>query len=361
VGFPATDPADQVPLRGAAFGLAAAALFGLSAPLAKLLLPGTGQLAMAGLLYLGGGLGLLIAGRLLRRPAGGPGGRREAALRAGDAGLLLLIIVAGGIVGPALMLIGLGRVSGVVGSLLLNLEAPFTMLLAVAAFREHLAGRALAGSALIVAGAALLGYRPGTLHADPVGVAAIAGACLCWALDNNLTQRLSVRDPVAIVRVKALGAGAASLALAALAGQAFPAPGVAASALIVGFFGYGVSIVLDVYALRLLGAAREAAFFATAPFVGAVAAVPLLGDPVRAADVFAGAVMAAGAATMLRERHSHVHAHEALEHDHLHVHDAHHRHEHEGPVVEPHAHWHRHAPLTHDHPHVPDLHHRHRH
>jgi drug/metabolite transporter (DMT)-like permease len=357
----ASDRADRTPLRGAAFGLAAAALFGLSAPLAKLLLPGAGPLAMAGLLYLGGGLGLVIAGGVRWWRSGGRVERREAALRASDAGLLLGIVVAGGMIGPVLMLVGLARVSGVVGSLLLNLEAPFTMVLAVLLFREHLAGRALAGSSLVVAGAVLLAYRPGALHADPLGVAALAGACLSWAVDNNLTQRLSVRDPVAIVRIKALGAGAGSLLLAVLVGQPFPTPGVAAWALAVGFFGYGVSIVLDVYALRLLGAAREAALFATAPFVGALAAVPLLGESMRLADVAAGAVMAAGVAVMLRERHSHVHTHEAIEHDHLHVHDAHHQHGHDGPVTEPHSHWHRHASVTHDHPHVPDLHHRHPH
>lgn len=352
---------DRSLLRGALFGLGAATLFGLSAPLAKLLLPGAGPLAMAGLLYIGGGIGLLGVSGVLRWWSRGRGRPGEAALRASDTGLLAAIVVAGGIAGPVLMLVGLGRVSGVVGSLLLNLEAPFTMLLAVVVFREHLAGHALAGGGLVVAGAALLAYRPGALHADPIGVAAIAAACLCWALDNNLTQRLSVRDPVAIVRVKALAAGAGSLVLAVLAGQPFPAPDVAVSALAVGVLGYGVSIVLDVYALRLIGAAREAAFFATAPFVGAVAAVPLLGDRIRSADVLAGVVMALGVATMLRERHGHVHSHEPLEHDHLHAHDEHHRHDHDGPVVEPHAHWHRHAPLTHDHAHVPDVHHRHGH
>ncbi len=346
------------PLWGALLGLLAAALFGLSAPLAKLLLSAAGPLVVSGLLYLGGGVGLAAAGAILRLTRGpGP----EAAIRRGDLWLLAGIIVAGGIVGPVLMLYGLTRVSGVVGSLLLNLEAPFTMLLAVALFGEYLGRRPLVASLLIVLGAALLGFRPGELHADWLGIAAITGACLSWGVDNNLTQRLSLRDPIAVVRVKALGAGSATLLLAMAAGQTFPAWSTLVLTLVVGLFSYGLSIVLDMYALRYLGAAREAAFFATAPFVGALAAVPLLGDPLRGGDLVAMAIMAAGVAFLLFERHAHRHAHEAMEHDHLHVHDEHHRHAHQGPAEEPHAHPHQHVPLVHDHPHVPDLHHRHSH
>ena len=192
-------------------------------------------------------------------------------------------------------------------------------------------------------------------------MACLAGACLSWALDNNLTQRLSLKDPVAVVRLKALGAGGCMLVLALLRNPQLPAAAVLAGALALGAASYGLSILLDMYALRLLGAAREAALFATAPFVGALAALPLLGERLRAVDVAAGALMAVGVVLLLRERHGHLHTHAPLEHEHLHVHDAHHAHAHEGPVTEPHSHPHRHVALTHDHPHVSDLHHRHRH
>ncbi len=349
-------------VKGAVLGLSAAALFGLSAPVAKLLLPSSTPLVLASLLYLGGGLGLagLEALRRLGR-AGGSG--REARLGRMDVPLLLGIILCGGVLGPVLMLVGLQRLSGVAASLMLNLEGPFTILLALLVFGEHLGRAGAFAAGFIMAGAVVLGFQEGELRGDLLGVLALAGACLAWAVDNNLTQRLSLKDPLALVRTKALGSGLCTLALAWLLGQPLPSAKVLGAALVLGFASYGLSIVLDAYALRLLGAAREAAYFATAPFIGALAAVPLLGERLRPLDLVAGALMAVGVVLLLRERHGHVHTHAALEHEHLHVHDAHHQHEHPGMagVTEPHSHPHRHAPITHDHPHVSDLHHRHRH
>lgn len=343
--------------RGAACGLLAAALFGVSAPIAKRLLGETTPQILAGLLYLGAGIGLWLY-RLVRPTT------EEAQLRRADVPRLLGLIVAGGVMGPVLMLFGLERVSAVTGSLLLNLEAPFTIAVAVIVFREHLGWHAAGAIAVILAGAAILKFEPGAVGADTVGVLLLAAACLAWAIDNNLTQTLSLRDPFAVVRAKALGAGAFNLGIGlALAGGKLPGAGALAAALALGCVSYGASVVLDAYALRLVGAAREAAYFSTAPFLGALAAVLVFGDPLRWFDVAAIGVMASGVALLLRERHGHAHAHDALEHDHAHVHDAHHVHAHApgDPSGEPHAHPHRHAPLVHDHPHVPDLHHRHRH
>jgi drug/metabolite transporter (DMT)-like permease len=343
-------------VTGSLCGLGAAALFGLSTPLAKLLLPDASPLLLAALFYLGAGAALTVFSLAARH-----GARREAPLRKSDLPALIGIVVTGGGLGPVLMLDGLTRVSAVTGALLLNLEAPLTMLLAVAFFGEHLGARASVAGALIVGGAALLGYRPGDVHADWLGALEIAAACACWGLDNNLTQRLSLRDPVAVVRWKTLGAGSCTLVLALALGQRVDTATLLLPALVVGAASYGLSILLDTYALRLLGAAREAALFATAPFVGALAAVPLLGERLGFVDAAAMAVMASGVTLLLREHHTHLHTHDELEHEHLHVHDEHHQHAHEGPMTEPHAHWHRHTPLTHDHPHVPDTHHRHRH
>lgn len=350
--------ADRIHLRGGAYGLAAAALFGASAPLSKLLLPGAGPLMLSALLYLGAALGLALYSL---SPAGRARPRREARLRRADAAVMAGVILLGGVAGPALMLFGLARVSSLTGSLLLNLEAPLTILIAVAVFREHLGRRAAAAALLIVIGAAALGAGAGELRASWIGAAAIAAACLCWGIDNNLSQRLSLRDPIAVVRVKALGAGACSLGIAVATGQPAPSPWTAARALLLGSLSYGLSLILDMRALRILGAAREAAYFATAPFLGAVLSIPLLGDRPRPIDAGAAALMIAGVALLRGERHTHEHTHDELEHDHLHTHDEHHRHEHDGPIVEPHTHPHRHEALTHDHPHVSDLHHRHEH
>lgn len=357
-------------------GLAAAALFGLSAPLAKTLLGEIPPVLLAGLLYLGAALGLWTHRAL--RPVS-----REAGLRRADAPALAGVVLAGGVLGPVLMLLGLERVSAVTGSLLLNLEAVFTLLLATALFREHL-GRYAAGAAvLILGGAAVLRGDPaawfagslggasgggsGAFAGESAGVLLLAGACFAWGLDNNLTQRLSVRDPFAIVRVKTLGAGLTNTVLGlTLAGGALPSAGPLAGALLLGSLSYGLSVVLDAYALRLVGAAREAAYFATAPFIGALAAVPLHGERLEATDLAAMAAMALGVMLLLRERHGHEHEHEPLTHEHAHRHDAHHQHAHGpddpvGPDDEPHSHVHHHPRLIHDHPHLPDAHHRHRH
>jgi drug/metabolite transporter (DMT)-like permease len=247
--------------------------------------------------------------------------------------------------------------------LLLNLEAPFTMAIAVAFFREHLSRSAAMAAGLIVVGATLLQVRPGDVSGDAVGVLCVALASACWAIDNNLTQRLSLRDPIAIVRAKTLAAGAFNIVLALSLGHKLPSPKMTSLALALGVVSYGVSVVLDAYALRFIGAAREAAYFATAPFFGAFASVIVLGERLTTADVSALGAMGLGVLLMLRERHGHVHAHEALEHEHMHEHDEHHRHGHPPgtPTTTPHSHAHRHEPLVHEHPHVSDLHHRHRH
>lgn len=343
-------------LRGALCGLSAAALFGVSAPLAKTLLGVVPPLLLAGLLYLGAAAGLWLT-RLLRP------GTREARLVRGDWLKLSGVTLAGGVLGPVLMLYGLSRVSALAGSLLLNLELAFTVLLAVFAFGEQLGRAGAAAVLLILCGAAALKLAPGELAADGLGSALLASACLCWAFDNNLTQQLSLRDPFAVVRVKTLVAGSVNSLLAQLLlGQQLPPLAYVAGALLLGSVSYGLSVVLDAYALRFIGAAREAAYFATAPAAGALTAL-LLGDALEPFGLVAMLLMALGIVLLLRERHGHLHSHEPLEHTHLHSHDEHHRHAHgsDDPPGEPHSHHHHHSPLVHDHPHVPDAHHRHPH
>lgn len=324
--------------------------------MAKVLLGAISPVLLAGLLYLGAAMGLWLHRAL--RPV-----TNEARLTREDLPQLVGVVLAGGVLGPVLMLLGLDRVTALAGSLLLNLEAPFTVLLAVIIFGEHLSKHALGATILVVGGALVLELEPGRLGTDTAGVLLLAGATLCWAVDNNLTQRLSLRDPFAIVRVKTLIAGVANTALGLLVGGHLLAPVYVAGALVLGSLSYGVSVVLDAYALRLVGAAREAAYFATAPFVGALVSVMLLGDSLRWYEIVAIGSMAAGVVLLLREKHDHVHEHEQVEHEHLHEHDLHHQHEHTSgdPAGEPHTHRHRHAPLVHGHPHLPDAHHRHQH
>ena len=344
-------------LVGALCGLGAAASFGVSAPLAKLLLGSLSATLLAGLLYLGAALALWTV-RALRGPT------REAPLQSADALPLLCVVLSGGVAGPVLMLLGLSRLSAFTGSLLLNLEVPLTMLLAVVVFREHLGRRAALAATCILVGAALLKLEPGAVVADTWGIACIAAACLCWALDNNLTQRLTLRDPFAVVRVKATGAAIVNVTLGLVwLDSALPPAWVLLAALLLGSVSYGASVVLDAYALRMIGATREAAYFATAPFLGALLSVVLFEQPVHPVDVVAMLSMVVGVVLMLREQHDHRHVHRPLRHEHLHTHDEHHQHVHgpDDPVGEPHAHTHRHELLKHAHAHAPDLHHRHEH
>lgn len=343
---------------GISLALLSAVLFGASTPFAKLLLGSTDPWMMAGLLYLGAGIGLSaihLWRASLRLPA------VEAPLRRSDLPWLGLVILAGGIGGPLLLMFGLSQTDAASASLLLNLEGLATMAIAWIAFRENVDRRLLVGAFAILAGAALLSWQG---HAAlNWGALLIAGACLCWGIDNNLTRKLSSADPVQIAMLKGLVAGSVNFSLALAIGVKPPPAGTILVAGIVGFLGYGVSLALYVLGLRHLGAARTGAYFSLAPFVGAGLAVVMLGEPLSMNLLVAGGLMAFGLWLHLSERHDHEHTHEAMEHEHRHWHDEHHQHEHgpDAPPGEPHTHWHRHTPLVHRHPHYPDLHHRHDH
>ena len=344
--------------RYALLALAAAALFGANTPFAKLLLAETSPVVLAGLLYLGSGIGLA----LLRLAQGRSGHPREAPLTARDWGWLSGAILAGGIAAPVLLLWGLAKSGAAETSLLLNFEGVMTALAAALLFREAIGARVWIAALVMLAGGIVLGYDPASPLAFSPYSLAIAGACLCWALDNNLTRKVSGADPLVTAMTKGLVAGSVNLALGLLLEGTFPGLRAAAGALVLGFAAYGVSLVLFIYAMRHLGAARTAAHFSTAPFIGAVIAVPLLGEPVTAGLITAALLMALATWLVLTERHAHEHAHERMTHSHRHIHDEHHQHAHrgdEGP--EPHAHEHVHEPMRHAHPHLPDLHHRHKH
>jgi drug/metabolite transporter (DMT)-like permease len=344
--------------RAAFFALGSAALFGISTPLAKLLLgQGANPWLLAGLLYLGSGIGLtaLRLGRQRRNA-------EEAPLRRGDWPWLGVVIASGGVAGPLLLMLGLRLSSASSASLLLNLEALATMAIAWVVFRENAGPRILLGAVSILAGAILLSWERGAFGVS-WGAVFIAGACLCWGIDNNLTRKLSASDPMQIASIKGLAAGVVNTGLAFLLGAHVPSLPTAGAAALIGFAGYGVSLVLFVLALRHLGSARTGAYFATAPFIGALASTLLFHDALTVQFTLAAAFMAFGVWLHLTESHAHEHPHEALAHEHRHVHDQHHDHTHgpDDPPGEPHTHWHGHAVLTHSHPHYPDLHHRHDH
>ena len=343
---------------GVALALLSAILFGASTPLAKTLLGTVDPWILAGLLYLGAGAGLAavhISRTVLRLPS------VEAPLRAADAPWLAAVIVAGGILGPVCLMSGLARTDAASASLLLNLESLATMCIAWIAFRENVDRRLLLGAFAILAGAVLVSWQGGV--SLDWGAALIAAACVCWGIDNNLTRKIAAADPVRVAMLKGLAAGTVTLSLALARGAALPGTATIAAAGVVGFFGYGVSLVLFVLALRHLGTARTGAYFSLAPFIGALLALVLLDETLTFRLVAAGGLMGLGLWLHLTERHEHDHTHETLRHEHRHTHDAHHQHTHgpDDPADVSHSHWHQHAPLTHRHPHYPDPHHRHQH
>ncbi len=343
---------------GILLALLSAVLFGASTPLAKIMLGNVDPWMMAGLLYLGAGIGLAavhLSRNALHLPA------IEAPLRRSDAPWLAAIVVTGGVLGPVFLMFGLAHSETASASLLLNLEGLATMAIAWLVFHENVDRRLLLGAFAILAGAALLSWQGNA--ALNWGAVLIAAACLSWGIDNNLTRKLSSADPVQIAMLKGLIAGTVNLTLALTQGAALPGTGRIIAAGVVGFFGYGVSLALFVLGLRYLGTARTGAYFSLAPFIGASLSLTLLNEPLTIRLFAAGVLMAAGLWMHLTERHEHKHAHEAMEHEHRHTHDGHHQHEHahDDPSGEPHSHPHRHQPLVHRHPHYPDLHHRHGH
>ena len=343
---------------GPVAALLSAALFGATTPIAKALLRETSPLLVAGLLYLGSGLGLTLLRLIQDR------GWRPTGLSRTDWPWLAVATLVGGVIAPALLMLGLSRSDAATASLLLNLETVFTAVLAWIVFHEATSRRVVVGFIAILSGGLLLAWPSQSVAWGRVlGLLCVAGACLCWGIDNNVTRKISGADSRVIAGMKGLVAGSTNTALALSTGASFPAARYLTDILVLGFLGYGVSLVLFIVALRHLGTARTGAYFATAPFIGTALAVAVYGEPVSSVLYLAAALMAVGVWLHVSEHHEHEHVHESLTHTHSHRHDEHHQHEHTDlwDGTEPHSHEHHHEPLRHRHAHYPDLHHGHRH
>lgn len=333
--------------------LASAVLFGASTPLSKHLLADIGPITLAGLLYLGAAAAVL--------PASLRGGSRERRRQPRHKLYLGAAILFGGVLGPVLLLWGLSAARSGSVSLWLNLEAVATAALAYAFFREHLGWRThLAVGVTVIAGVLLA--APGAGASIPAALL-VAGACLCWGLDNNATALIDGYTPAQSTLIKGVVAGALNLGVGLALEPSALAPGPVLAALAVGGLCYGVSIVLYIAGAQQLGATRAQLLFASGPYVGLVLSWALLGEPATAEQGIAAALMAAGIALLLTGTHDHEHHHAAVVHSHSHRHDdGHHTHVHPGlPAWLRHTHEHHHEPMVHAHPHVPDLHHRHDH
>ena len=340
--------------RGVGLAAAAALAFGATVPLLKRASAGAGVFASGALLYLGAAAaaGLVVAFR--RRPTTSGAARRNVYVR------LFGVALLGAVCAPALLIVGVKRTDAVTTSLLLTLEAPFTMLLARLVFHEHLGRRALVAAALVLAGALLVATAAGAAGPARAGAVFVAGAMLAWALDNTLSRTLADRDPLSVVAWKGLLGGVLSAGVSVVMGDALPGARAALAIAGIGAVGFGLSLVLYLRAQALIGAARTASVFAAAPFVGSVVALAL-GEPWPGTAFAAAAVlMIAGVWLHASERHGHRHHHHPIRHEHLHTHDdGHHTHSHDPMPPGPHSHVHEHEEITHEHEHGEDLHHRH--
>ena len=344
------------------FALLAAVLFGISAPLAKLLLGEIQPVMLAAFLYLGSGLGLSLAGGVLRKFRGPGAG--EARLARGDLVWMAGATLAGGVIGPVILMLGLRGTPAATASLLLNFESVATTVIAAFFFKEMVSGRAWFAIILITGAGILLSISPDAAWGFSLGAAGILAASLMWGLDNNLTRNISAKDPVAIVTIKGLAAGSFSLLLALSVGESLPDWEAVLKACLLGSVSYGLSIILYVRALRGLGAARTSGLYSTAPLSGLVLSILLFRESPNWLLFLALPLMSAGTYLLVNERHDHLHAHPAWLHDHAHHHmDGHHDHPHAGEVNpdQIHAHMHEHQEIDHQHHHMPDTHHRHVH
>jgi drug/metabolite transporter (DMT)-like permease len=348
-------------VRSATPALAAALLFGASTPFAKLLVGEMAPLLLAGLLYLGSGLGLSLL-LLLRKWRGRRSDASPMRIPKAELPWLLAAIFFGGVLGPALLMFGLTQTSGASASLLLNVEGVLTAVIAWLVFKENADRQIVLGMVAIALGGVLLSWSPGGASFTP-GALLVCGACLCWAIDNNLTRKVSTHDAMLIACIKGMLAGVSNVGIALVAGAGLPSSMVAlGGSLVVGFLGYGISLSLFVLALRTLGTARSGAYFSVAPLFAVLISLALWPEFPGLMFWVAAALMAFGVWLHIRERHEHAHTHEPLTHPHWHRHDAHHRHGHAFAWHgEPHAHPHTHEALVHKHPHYPDIHHRHSH
>ncbi len=278
---------DKNPIAESSFiAVVAAVLFGVTTPFVKHFGQGAGAFATATLLYAGAAIG---AGFPQRRP-------NEQAVGRAQIPRIAVVALFGATLAPAALAFGLQGAGALTASLLLNLEAVFTVLLAAIFFREPVGRRVLIAATLMVTGGAVLAFRveSGT-NAGALGFLALCGATLCWALDNTLTRPLSEFDPQAVVFWKAGSGALLSVAIALSLRDAWPAPLALFALLACGAAGYGLSLRFYLRAQRVLGAARTGSLFALAPFVGTVVAYTLgdrsgMGFIAIAAPLFGAAV-----------------------------------------------------------------------
>ncbi|GLC29271.1 DMT family transporter [Clostridium omnivorum] len=343
--------------------LLAAALFGASAPLSKILLGHIEPIPLAAFLYLGSGVGMILyrlAIKIIKKNKD-----NEAPLIKKDYPWLLGAVIFGGVIAPIILMYSLKITPASTAALLLNFESIATTIIAAGVFKEAIGKRSLMAILFITAASIILSWDFSNQWGLSIGTLGILAACICWGIDNNFTRNISSKNPFTIVTIKGFGAGFFSLILTLITGSMFPSIETVVKAMLLGCFSYGFSIVLFVLAMRNLGSARTSALFGTSPFIGVILAFILLREIPTVMFLVSLPIMIFGTVLLLKEEHCHKHIHEATIHEHRHCHeDNHHDHVHlpgEIPANGYHSHVHEHKEIEHEHQHMPDIHHRHTH
>ncbi|HXE97914.1 MAG TPA: EamA family transporter [Dongiaceae bacterium] len=345
-------------LSGQFLAILSAALFGVSPVFCKLLIGDMSPALLAGLLYLGSGIGLHLLILFQRKNSMKELRRLSPRHRLN----LLGAILSGGVIAPLCLTYGIKYGTASEVTLLLNLETVATTVIAWLIFKEHIGPRVWTGKILILIAACIVVLKAQGGLAFSLSGLLIVLACIFWGIDNNLTRDVEELSSTVLAGIKGFGAGICTIVLALLFSPGKATNYQIGGALVIGALSYGMSLVLFVEALRKIGSARTATFFAIGPFIGMLLSVAMLGERPPAAYWFAGSLMLVGIFLLYREMHRHLHVHGAIAHCHTHIHDEHHRHDHaENETSEPHEHFHTHQPITHSHVHWPDVHHRHEH
>ncbi|MEK6623936.1 MAG: DMT family transporter [Bdellovibrionota bacterium] len=343
---------------GPVLALLSAALFGMSPALTKSVLGEMSPILVAGLLYLGSGLGLLLLLVIQKKSVSAELRRLTPPHRLKFLGAIL----SGGVLAPLCLVYGIQLASAFEVSLLLNLESVTTTLIAFLIFHEHVGKRVWAGKLLLIFGGLIITLQPNSGSGFSIPALLVVAACILWGLDNNLTRDVDDLSPSVLAGIKGLIAGLFNVFLALGLGQGTASKYQIIATLFIGSISYGVSLVLFINALRSIGSSRTASYFATGPFLGMLFSVLLLGEQPLSHQWIAAFFMIIGVWALYKENHAHLHTHTSTTHEHKHLHDEHHQHQHngtEGPG--PHEHAHTHKTLAHTHIHLPDIHHRHRH
>lgn len=259
---------------GILLAILAAALYAVNSPFSKLLLDYMPPTLMAGLLYIGAGLGMGVIA-LVRRVR--KTNDAEKKITRADLPYTVAMIVLD-IAAPIFLLLGLSYTTAANASLLNNFEIVATALIALMIFKERISPRLWVGILFVTASCALLSFEDISSLDFSLGSLFILLACICWGVENNCTRRLSDKDPLEIVLLKGIFSGLGSVIIGLCLGERFGRLWSVIAVLAVGFVAYGLSIFFYVYAQRMLGAARTSAYYAIAPFIGTLLSLVIFRD-----------------------------------------------------------------------------------